>query len=66
MQGHHIHISNDDVVPSVESSKDVVRFSTQDQKKFEEWIVEMEKQGYDIDYYYDKETNTFHGIATKK
>ena len=63
--GHHIRISKDSL-PSENPSKDVVRFSTQSEKEFNEWIIIMEKDGYEIDYYYDKETGYFHGIASKK
>lgn len=64
--GHQIRISNDDLPSSENPSKDVVKFSTKSEEDFIEWLILMDKEGYEVYYHYDKETGTFHGTATKK
>lgn len=65
-QGHHIRVCNEDVKPSANPTKDVVLFDTKDIAEFDKWKDKMMSDGYEVEYYYDRETGIIHGVATRK
>ena len=46
-------------------SNDKLTFQTSDKAELDVWLNDMSKKGYDVEFYFDKETGLYTGTATK-
>jgi hypothetical protein len=63
-EGHRVVIGNSNTT-SINSTKEKVTFTTSSLDEATAWASEMEEQGYEVEFYYDKEKGVYVCIAIK-
>ena len=64
-EGHIITIESNEKPEYAPEEKDKQKFETTDELEMENWIIEMTDEKYEVEFYFDEETGTFRGIATR-
>jgi hypothetical protein len=64
-EGYEVTINNSATFQQTGLSKDVVIFTSQDEKKVVNWTKKMMDDGYKVSVSYDSSTNTFTCVAIK-
>ena len=62
-EGHHVHVQNVGSGQSV--TKEVITFRTPDEDEAKAWIAAKLKEGYEVDMYFDTESEDYVCTATK-
>ena len=64
-EGHIITIESNEKPEYAPEEKDKQKFETTDELEMENWIIKMTDEKYEVEFYFDEETGTFRGIATR-